>query len=1782
MPAHANYTEVQLMKKAKKLLALFLAVLMVVSCAPFASAYVAPSGDTANSDYEHYKTYPLSNISNIRKIMWSPEQGAAYVLDLLDGLLYDANLVMDEDLSVATLHLDLSSIDNAFYYIYNIVKAVTDTSDNTYLGNIFPDAGGLLKTLARVLVGMLDLGKLEDLDVSALGNQNSATGKINRATSTDLKVFTTLCEFLGDNSTIVASIATSDLDIGLLQTILVAAAPDIGVFLEDFPGAIRNLLYPLLWNEDAEEAPSGWTYDKGVQDLVDWLLIKGTGYSAEDGGKSVLGEGFEAFLPNIANYNGGASVSTISFYQLVNNAISALLSGMVGDLLLDVLVDALDIDATANDGKGNTDIMSDMLYNTIIGAIDTLLVKQNGAPPISWEKYVEYESEALYEAEDYQNYPIPQLHRLLNWLFDGGGLDAFIKIDLNGIAIQDSFMSLFKDIARLLPGLFPLLGIDVPEGLTYTADELSAKKVDDTHGSLYITFEEEEIYTEDDVDALGMPNCTYYYVADDTAVNTTDASAPNYRNPKYIREECVVGNAKLYGALIKILLNSFVDGCYFPEWAETISEVGAYALASLAARYLPQNNYFDRLDAYHYQQIGQSYTPLGATSAVTPLAYESQVTFTGKDGTSKTVTVPRAAMDIGASIGAYFLNAAFDFESSEVFEIFPSSGAGTPAVDTNFETYLFEFIMWGASRFMPVFTGKWNSASGKFEAVEGAPSTWMSQCNSAIAQYKALGTQYPATGAVGKKVNNIPADQVFPIVYNFLDQTIFKLIPGDWMPDWISNNGSAGFFNDWLLNSVINLDLQKIISLLSTNSTGELNQSTAVVLLRLIDRILGTVFGGNALLPDVLINNNTAIRNVYDTPTSVTTFEALLGGDGTGLYWLLACLLNYLNLYSTTLANTVFPLMSLLVDGMYKSKRYYDGTQIVNYIDGGNTAAVDYSNGNSTITIDKLQNYYDTWTAEVNSVPFSGKLYFTNETKAVNCAAALLKFDENGQGQYDGTETINGAVNYYVIYPDHFNVGVDATRAATFVDNATVVSERTGISSVYYIYQKLDYQTGTATVTPNYTYKADGTVDQTVYTFTNFHRAMPAANGDTLRSGANGEVIYGEGYKTFEREDFNSQNVYYHNRLENALDDTADFIDEYDSFYSSELPAAYGAWMNYFIQMQLKVKGIYDKNNDGVVDANDGDPSAPGDVYPFVASSGSTAEHIVRVGNKTWNFNGVNANTPIIAAALSYAADSDNNVTLTVNETEAFVRLAMGNINFDITPNADGSYNANSYQWSGVDAAKINTLCSAFGWTYDASKNIIVRPAFALMGNSLNGSANFGKNNNQDISLTPVSAFVLGAKNENEVRNEIQEAYVAFRTAVSDYAELIDSHYDDISWRAEKCEDEICRTPVLNTAKFMLNLTKSALYPTGVNNGRNKYYGASGVLTNKYSSASFDKFQKAYDYLDNLCDAIDGGLTITQSLITEAYQGLYAAYLGLKLSGKLADWTALLNYIDMANDILNGSLGIGENVDRTIGYTLESLANLQQGVAVAQNRFELYSASWDEADYQETVDEYAGELIRIINALVFPEGVVPSIVVNEEAVEPGDNYNFTTYNKFISEGVQDSRLLGIVTGFNEGTFLNKAKVVGDSETKGLFIATGITVDGGASQYDFVESTQGCGTGSYIYGTRNYGEQFRYYVVVYGDLNGDARIDGTDAVVVNGYIMNGMNTYSDMDYRFVAADVSNGSNGTPDGVVSSFDVGYIRNYVRRVNNTQINQNVPAELVPGGSITNVVVNGVPVEE
>ena len=142
---------------------------------------------------------------------------------------------------------------------------------------------------------------------------------------------------------------------------------------------------------------------------------------------------------------------------------------------------------------------------------------------------------------------------------------------------------------------------------------------------------------------------------------------------------------------------------------------------------------------------------------------------------------------------------------------------------------------------------------------------------------------------------------------------------------------------------------------------------------------------------------------------------------------------------------------------------------------------------------------------------------------------------------------------------------------------------------------------------------------------------------------------------------------------------------------------------------------------------------------------------------------------------------------------------------------------------------------------------------------------------------------------------------------------------------------------------------------------------------------------------------------------------------------------------------------------------------------------------------------------------------------------------------------------GFITGLAEGVGLREdatAENTSISDSKYVKII-GMTVnDSKRMTFKVAESDYGYGTGSYYVANDSTRPMFFYYAVLYGDLNGDTRIDGTDKSMLDWYL-NGNTSFLDQS-QLEAADVDHS------GSVDSIDASMIKDFYTLVNPDGITQ------------------------
>lgn len=1803
------------MKKAKRLLAVLLASLMLFTAA-YVPSYATGDWHTPNDTFN-------------QKYYFDYTKGASWVLDMLDDLLVglgiclncdELNDLVDIGINVFTSNillntdsylekagaidetgqgaLDLRSIDMAIKSLYGFL----DCLENNWIAG------------AADLIGVLGDILHEDYGLTSSGLNPS----ILRSTNPDEAVLEMLITWIWNQKPLLQNILAGTFDWGSLLSGLIGDM--IGDALDPVSvpwdgnklkvgELLKNLLYNMLIDSTAATAPTdGSIVDDWVQHLIDMAVITGTGDGTQtdpnlthavygDGANSMLGANATPLMSAVGKFEGGASLTGISFYQLVNNVINGLFGGTLKDLLADLLYDMLDVEITEEFPQGDPAILNDTTYNMIIGIVQGLF-EDNGAPKLEL-------------TGDATKYPVPQMDALLDWLLVGdpannvqSALDTFILIDYYGIHIQDNFMSLLNDVARLLINLLPSLGLFADSAhLAYTPDDLNVTWYIDEDYNLvdsnseakvtqtYVTYETNEVVypTEYITDANGaqLPSA-YCYLDDKSAVNTTDATnTETYRNPNLIRPNFVITTKMVFANIIKLAINDFIEGCYFPEWTTDIPSVLAYGFAAMAAPVVPENNYYERLDAYHAMLAGEV-APIDDMittvdgDEVEILRYSVSKVITVKDingnaaGTAN-VEVPKAALDIIASFGAKRLNGVFHFDSAD--HMFTT--------DTTFEQFLGEFIMWAANQYMPAFVG---------EPVKN------SEGKVTFTGTNTLSTNAPIfASAMSTLVNSVYADYDdyisrtvketanWDVVYDFIDNSLFKLLPTSWLPQI---NGSSQLFNQWLFENLINFDLQGILGLFQVNEdpAAELNNSALKVIINILDRVLALVFNDNGVMitsgqttgrQGVVMNNNV---------TTISTLAELLDCSGTSasLPMLVANLLDGLYKYKAPILGTILPMIA-------------SSSYIRSYTEDGF-----FPNGQNdlkpaSMNIEKLENYMSELFDNKNATLIKTLDNIDDAEAAVAAGDNKPRAVKNADGVSTDILLSTGVVYGTYASLDEANAVLnqlsDAYVEEVLVDEATETYK-------YNIWTADSYLTSAKG-----TLASDNAGEFTDYTDFSFSQL-------TYRTQETPKVSYDSDYYFFQYEDFGKAGYLYNNRKD-AVDSANEFIDSYYSFATNDLVDAYGEWFMFDIESQLRQKDLFDKNGDGrsvksdtdsdyvaqTTDADgnvtdpgfpvDGDPSIPSNttMYPYYTTSANAFSYYdIDAGTSqsartksgfidsatgkqvtdytTASFN--SADFEQLAIALEYAADPNNNVVLSDEDAESVIRLWLGTVDFDITLNGDGNYNG-ATQWEDLSSAQISTInqkCTETGFTFTTETAEdgttvykLARPAFALFkdGSTFGGTG---------VSTTPnLDAYTVMGYSKKGItggQTYAEEIIIAQHNAYYEYINNLYanrvrllSEYDEISWRIEQAENGRKSTADATVLDWVLALTE-ADYKDPVTRKRNVIYiedeNGNQVESKAFTTSSYNAFREAYDFglavSEAAGDANILGLGVTQSMITAAYQGILATWMALVEFTGFADWTQIDSFVAIAEEILNNpynndpDFGIASGLDK-LEIALKDAYTYTDNEENPDTQYDLNKnskGSYD-SEYQSYIDAAAAELNAAIQALVYNK--IPTV-----KQDPEKDTVVKIQNTKYEDLIQEAHIFGLTegVGFGDGT-LDAEEVL---DALGLKIS-GFTVDGKTTTVSRTNSARGSGTDAKLDGRHQNYLRFRYFAVLYGDINGDTRIDGTDAAALNLYIAKKENTSSIMgSAKYEAADV------THDGGVDNEDVQAIINHYSLVKDAEINQ------------------------
>lgn len=1654
------------MKKAKRLLAILMAFVMIASAASttvYAKIYTS-------------ENYGNPELTGEERWKFSAEQGASYILDFLDEMLAemgDELYMTDDELGIGSYTgliktfagldlsvLDLTSVDSIILTVEPLLYKVKE------------DPG----LLVRILNGVNLFGNLLDLLKYEGINEN-----IRRSTNTDLDVLRMLLSWVLNQRDLIVSLLTGDLDAGVFDDMIGDLLNDLlGPGAYDNPtGAVRTLLYGMLVDSNIDTIDEfnalNTTLDAGLQKVVDWALVEGTGSIEADGANaaakgaySILGENAEPLMPAIADEPGGANVTSISLYQMVSNAIQGLLNSMAVPMVSDLLYDALDIEITEDFPYGDPSILSDEMFVLIVGLVEDLCVA-NGAPKINY-------------TEEENTYPSKKIDKLVDWFFNDGGLDTFILIDYYGIHIQDNFMSLLNDLIRLAINLLPALGLDIDAKPSYTTAQLNevwyyneagefCKETDEgAINKTYMTYEDGTLLIPAEFNEKGDP-IAYNYMDSGLPLDTT------VYKESLVRANYVITTKMVYASVIKMVLTMFIDGTYFPAWAEDIPSVLAYGLASIGAKVLPANNYFERLDAYYVTGNEDPYTT-ATGNVIKPIAYAitTNAGLIKNSAGGGNVTIPIGALKIGAEVGAFYLNG-----------ILENAGRPFNTTDSSLERFLTEFLLWVFDTYIPMLVGSPDTTEGS--STYGyfiGNGMWGDSLNTLIA----------LTYGDGGYVNNQPlANADWFAVYDFLDNSLFGLIPVSWLPSTIG--GSFDFLNRWLLESLCNFDLQSILGLFSVNEGGELNETVIVVLLRVIDRLLATVFNGTPLLP---ATNRT---DVYKQNTDVKTLHALVdaSSESAPLCVLITQLFASLQAYKNDILGVVLPFLlstSFIKPYDYEGETNYLGTNMTRY------------------TVQDLEDLVKYYNEDVNAFQV-GTAYAT---------------EEEAEAAVEALKEANIRTSYYI-------KAVELEGETEIVDGEEVPVYE------YEVWEEKNFMSA-ATGTP----ATDDYGDYTSYSAFTYAATINRTASNVYAKYDSANYIF------FEAEDWRN-NLYAYNNINTTLKDADEYVDSYKSYAESTLPSAYKEWLMFSYKSKLYNMDIWDSNGDGrsvISDADgdyvastdtdpgfpvDGEPGAPEKtIYPYVTTDTTniTFKHHAENKDVTQQRSTYTAdNYEQIQFALEYAEDRENWIALNEDETETVVRLALNTIAFDITL-SDNKYAPGSAQWDTLTEAQITTIrnwCASNDMELvtdeETGDYIIEMKPFKLF------NENWFTLLNGNVSVTPPTARTDKYTTPNysqQIANAVYAGYTLYAEELYTNRKHVYNYIDYISDRAEsgnKLRPTQYTSIDTTMLKWALNHTANA-YIDPKTNRRNLTYKSGLDMGKVYTENSYKRFRDAYDFANSLNLATTGQVAatgLTQSMVSYAFAELMAAFNALVLFTGPADMTQLLEYIAIATDIKNDP----NKNDEFLGYETNSfnalVAELEKAIAVSVDET-------IDCESQEKVDKAAADLYDKINSLVYKS--VPKL--NSAVDAQGDKIVNTLV---ISEG---ARVIGHIYGLvaSEGLSIDLVDVVGMRVEEGV-----------GNIVEFTPSGRGNGTGSFIKGSVGNIEKFRYYAVVYGDINGDAIIDGTDRSHIELFELEQTNTEEAMGtVKYEAADVNR------DGVVDALDANHIVQYVNYNSNYDIAQ------------------------
>lgn len=215
------------MKKTTKLLSVLLAIVMMMSCFTMAAFAAKANYKTVQNLTDNAAYSPYGTVTRL-----STEERLSILCDTLDQILAKANINMGTVLDTMgiTITINLTSLDNVCASLDSFKTAKS-------------------KALFSIAAAFVNLGIVEDLSFT------SWQAGMSRGGTTHQTIINEVFELLSTNTDAVNTVLTSGIQLGMIASFIDGLdLGDINKMVKDLPGLVKSLVFPLLSRADDTSA----------------------------------------------------------------------------------------------------------------------------------------------------------------------------------------------------------------------------------------------------------------------------------------------------------------------------------------------------------------------------------------------------------------------------------------------------------------------------------------------------------------------------------------------------------------------------------------------------------------------------------------------------------------------------------------------------------------------------------------------------------------------------------------------------------------------------------------------------------------------------------------------------------------------------------------------------------------------------------------------------------------------------------------------------------------------------------------------------------------------------------------------------------------------------------------------------------------------------------------------------------------------------------------------------------------------------------------------------------------------------------------------------------------------------------------------------------------------------------------------------------------------------------------------------------------------------------------